>query len=209
MATIHLKYNTLKRVLDSWSRIGEVILVKKQPVSYISNILTFIPLDVCKIINTYFHEEIVFTTKNGHSDSYVVFKHNNYELCIRQGCYSRIEYFSAKSVRRLCQETHLLIYMMNEYMQKEYGKQMYIHGYANNSFSKMYDPEKDIISQTFYSKEKNLVAYCTYNLDNDDFTENNYLESLLIRNHKQFKHDIVMTKCLVHGLHKYARKIDE
>lgn len=197
MTTIYLKYRTLKQVLDA--KKGTVVLVKKRPVSYISNILTFIPLDVCKIINTYYNEEIKFDTEDG-----IAFSKEGYRIALSymkdyQGSMVHVYGFSTMSAKIMDTYCIGLLYCMNEYMKCEYNKLMYIHQCAKDSFEYMYG-QNECIRDSVYIRKKNYLA--TYEYVYEDELSNTS-ETIIIVNHRQFKHDIVMTKCLINGLHKY------
>lgn len=187
MTSIHLRYTTLKRVLDIYNPETErnydnILLIKKKSVSYISDVLTFIPIDICKIINAYYHKEICLSVLSrfgslviqGKSNFYLSIWFNDYGKCYPG-------YFKSDSVKiNEDNSDRLLFNIMNEFMYKLYNK----HEYINNA-------------------PKNIEVLVKNNLF--VAVDDNPLRVMIMRilNYKKFTYDIAIIKCVIRGINKY------
>lgn len=201
MTTIHLKYNTLKHILDevksNLSKKKSIILVKKRHVAYLSDILHFMVLDLCNIINAYCHEELKFGCWSDGRE--LQFTYKDYTIQFEYGPKSDtidVIDFNSNSVRILHENADSILCNMNEYMKCEYGKHMYINTLETKS--------KYYTKNSIYVRKHNYLSTYGYNHKK---IYNDILNALIIRNHKKFKLDIVMTKCILHGVYKYYKKL--
>lgn len=220
--TICLKYNTLAHALDriisseNPEEFVNVILVKKRDVQYISNILTFIPLDVCKIINTYSFDEITCKCKSRVFDKSISLSYSNacLEFYIPRHTNSIIiKEFTPSNVMTYDSHKYYSISMANGFMEHAYNRKKYIDLPDTVEYDVMrLDGKCNDVKTMYHSSSKYIVAFYDYDYDEDDdecgdvFDSGHEIAGCKIFNVKKYKYDITIAKCLLNGIIKYFKK---
>lgn len=213
MATIHLNYNSLERLLKFYDErirnrhinVNEyrsssaqfLLFVKK---INISNILHLIPTDVCKIINEYSKQIISISCKIYQRTLFFSYKTSAFDFGISTT--SSCDQYSL--VFGLNQSENIqCLEVLSGYEKTDEAS--YTLDYTNaycilNAFM------KHMYNRSSYFECKNLPTTYIHNdlLKNTIIlNDKKYLTGVKIYNLRDFRYMIVFVKCILRGIHKY------
>lgn len=217
MTEICLKFSTLEHVMKilteklNTNEKHEIILIEKHNINRISNILTFIPLDVCKIINTYTFEKNTYRAYIICSTQTVYFELDGLSISMNYSNASGIialDNFFSSAIQLYGEVKYYSISMVNAFMEHAYGKKTYIDMQDIISYDMhKIGCEQDHI-EVIYNFKSNFITACYNFPDNENcFTDyRSNIAGFRINDPKLFKRHIVIAKCIFNGVIKYYKK---